>query len=122
SFTLPTLQSGTTYHWKIVSKTAAMVTRTGLVWSFTTAGSGGGGGSLPAPWADGDIGGVGVTGSAQYSNGTFTINASGADIWGTADAFHFVSQPLSGDASIVAHVASLTNTNAWAKAGGMAHA
>ncbi len=46
SFTLPTLQPGTTYYWKIVSKTYAAVltgrsdlTRTGPVWSFTTAGT-----------------------------------------------------------------------------------
>jgi phosphatidylserine/phosphatidylglycerophosphate/cardiolipin synthase-like enzyme len=39
SFTLPTLIGGTTYYWKIVSKTAANLTKTGDVWSFTTAGS-----------------------------------------------------------------------------------
>jgi phospholipase D-like protein len=39
SFTLPTLTGGTTYYWKIVSKTAANLTRTGDIWSFTTAGS-----------------------------------------------------------------------------------
>jgi hypothetical protein len=36
---LPTLQAGTTYYWKVVSKTAAMLSRTGAVWSFTTAGT-----------------------------------------------------------------------------------
>ena len=35
---LPTLLPGTTYYWKIVSKTAALKTKTGAVWSFTTAG------------------------------------------------------------------------------------
>jgi hypothetical protein len=39
SFTLPTLTGGTTYYWKIVSKTAANLTKTGDVWSFTTAGT-----------------------------------------------------------------------------------
>jgi PLD-like domain len=39
SFTLPTLQAGTTYYWKIVSKTAAMLTKTGPIRSFTTAGT-----------------------------------------------------------------------------------
>jgi hypothetical protein len=39
TFTLPTLAGGTTYYWKIVSKTAANLTRTGDVWSFTTAGA-----------------------------------------------------------------------------------
>jgi regulation of enolase protein 1 (concanavalin A-like superfamily) len=49
---------------------------------------------LPAPWA--------------YS-----------DIWGTADAFGYLYQPMSGDGVIVARLASIQNTNAWAKAGVM---
>jgi hypothetical protein len=39
SFTLPTLQAGTTYYWKVVSKTMAGLARSGSVRSFTTAGS-----------------------------------------------------------------------------------
>jgi hypothetical protein len=39
SFTLPTLTPGTTYYWKIVGKTAANLSRTGPIWSFTTAGA-----------------------------------------------------------------------------------
>jgi phospholipase D-like protein len=39
SFTLPTLTPGTTYYWKIVSKTAAKLAKTGPIWTFTTAGS-----------------------------------------------------------------------------------
>src|SRR5439155_17295247 len=118
SYTLPSLQAGTTYYWKIVSKRAAMVSRTGPVWSFTTSGSSSGG-QLPVPWLDRDIGSVGVAGSAQFSNGTFTVRASGADIWGAADAFHCAYQPWSGDGSIVARVADVANTSAWAKAGVM---
>ena len=118
SYALPSLQAGTTYYWKIVSKTAAMVSRTGPVWSFTTGGSSSGG-QLPVPWLDRDIGSVGVAGSAQFSNGTFTVRASGADVWGAADAFHYAYQPWSGDGSIVARVADVTNTSAWAKAGVM---
>ena len=38
SFTLPALTSGTTYYWKIVSKTAAQQKAEGPVYSFTTAG------------------------------------------------------------------------------------
>jgi len=53
------------------------------------------------------------------TSGTFTVRGSGADIWNRADAFQFVSQPLSGDGSITARVVSQTNTNAWAKAGVM---
>jgi phosphatidylserine/phosphatidylglycerophosphate/cardiolipin synthase-like enzyme len=39
SFTLPSLKAGTTYYWKIVSRTAADLSRAGNVFSFTTAGS-----------------------------------------------------------------------------------
>ena len=38
-FGLPALQPGTTYYWKIVSKTMANVAAAGPVWSFTTAGT-----------------------------------------------------------------------------------
>ena len=82
-------------------------------------GGGGTGGTLPSPWIDGDVGSVPIPGSASYSSGTFTITASGADIWGTADAFHYVYQPLNGDGSIVARVDTLQNTYSWAKSGVM---
>jgi regulation of enolase protein 1 (concanavalin A-like superfamily) len=75
--------------------------------------------SLPSPWATADIGSVGVTGSATDTNGLFTITGSGTDIWGTADAFHYVYQPASGNCSIQAEVLSVQNTAPWAKAGVM---
>ncbi len=39
TFLLPTLAPGTTYYWKIVGKTHANLSRTGPIWSFTTAGA-----------------------------------------------------------------------------------
>jgi len=39
SFALPALQPGTTYYWKIVSKTAALLGKSGPISSFTTAGT-----------------------------------------------------------------------------------
>src|SRR5439155_503067 len=39
TYTLPTLTSGTTYYWKVVSKTAALVTKAGPIWSFSTEGT-----------------------------------------------------------------------------------
>ena len=77
------------------------------------------GNTLPSPWQDHDIGTVGSAGSASYSGSTFTVNGSGADIWGTSDAFNYVSQTLNGDGTIVARVASQQNTDGWAKAGVM---
>ncbi len=75
--------------------------------------------SLPSPWSSRDVGAPALAGSASYSSGIYTIRAAGADIWGTSDQFHFVYQTLSGDGEIVARVASLINTNGWAKAGVM---
>jgi len=77
---------------------------------------------LPAPWTQKDIGSVGAAGSGTYANGVFTIKGSGADIWGSADAFHYVYQPMSGDGTIVARVATVQSLNAWVKAGVMIRA
>jgi len=82
-----------------------------------TAPTNGSGSSLPSQWQDRDIGSVGVAGSAGYSQGTFTVKASGADIWGSSDAFHYVYQTISGNGEFVARVTGLQNTDPWAKAG-----
>jgi regulation of enolase protein 1 (concanavalin A-like superfamily) len=76
---------------------------------------------VPSPWTSGDIGSVSPAGTATYdsTSGMFTVQGSGADIWGSADAFQFVSQPLTGDGEIVAHVKSVQNVNSWTKAGVM---
>jgi len=83
------------------------------------SGGTGGGTTLPAPWRDADVGAVPLAGSATYASGTFTASGSGADVWGTSDAFHFVYQQLSGDGSIEARVASVQQADAWSKAGVM---
>jgi len=74
---------------------------------------------LPAPWTDGDVGHVGVAGSAGYAAGTFTQRGSGADIEGTADSFNFLYRGLSGNSQLTARVATQQNTDPWAKAGVM---
>ena len=55
--------------------------------------------------------------------GTYTMTASGADIWAVnsveADEFHYAFKTLAGTGSIVARVESVENTNNWAKAGVM---
>ena len=75
------------------------------------------GDAVPPPWSTADVGQVGLPGGASLANGTFTVAGAGADIWGTADAFRFVYQTLSGDGSVVARVASVQSVAAWAKAG-----
>ena len=76
----------------------------------------------PVPeWDSGDIGTVGIPGNATIddSTGLYTVNGSGADIWGNGDDFFFVDQPLVGNGQIIARVLSVENTDAWAKAGVM---
>jgi hypothetical protein len=63
--------------------------------------------------------------------GVYTMTASGADIWNTADPrrplsrlhyhdeFYYAYMQLSGDYAIAVKVESITNTNAYAKAGVM---
>ena len=74
---------------------------------------------LPKGWSSRDIGGVGVSGEADYLNGRFNLLASGNDIWEAADSFHFASRPLAGNGSVVARVVSVQYTDPWAKAGVM---
>src|SRR6476659_7894739 len=76
-------------------------------------------GGLPSGWQTMDIGSVGIAGNGTAINGTFMMQASGADIWGTADAFRFVYYQLPGDGQIVARVATVQNVNVWTKAGVM---
>lgn len=61
---------------------------------------------VPAPWLNDDIGAVAQTGTAAQAAGTFTVEGSGWDIWGTADSFQYVYQPSAGDCSITARVSS----------------
>jgi hypothetical protein len=77
------------------------------------------GAPLPSPWKAIDIGAVGAAGGVNYASSKFTVIGSGTDIWGTADEFRYVYQSASGDCSIVARVAGITNTDPWAKAGVM---
>ncbi|HMD36556.1 MAG TPA: hypothetical protein VKH42_16400, partial [Vicinamibacterales bacterium] len=84
--------------------------------SFTTEPKGG----LPAGWSDADVGAVGAAGSTSLTDtGMYVVSGAGADIWGTADAFHFAWRPMSGDGVVIARIASVPNVNAWTKAGVM---
>ena len=70
-------------------------------------------------WLNQDVGSPILPGSAPGGDGSFTISASGADIWETSDQFHFVFQQLHGDGVVIARVSSLQNTDGYAKAGVM---
>ena len=73
----------------------------------------------PPPWQTGDIGPVGVAGSAYFSNGVFIVSGSGADIQDPGDEFRFVYQTMTGDGTNIARVTSVQNINGWSKAGMM---
>src|ERR1700730_1267211 len=76
----------------------------------------------PSSWTCADLGGALPPGQDSLSSATWSEAGGGGDIWGTADAFHFVSQTLSADGTVTAHVTSQQNTSAWAKAGVMMRA
>jgi len=77
-------------------------------------------GSLPSGWSDSDVGSVGVSGSASFSGGVFTVQGAGITVDGsTTDAFRFAYQALSGDGRIIARVASMQNAAFSAQAGVM---
>jgi PKD repeat protein len=94
---------------KATDSLGAVVTSAPIVVSVMTP--------LPLPWAAHDVGAVGATGSAAFSNNTFTVSGSGSDISGTADSFRYVYKTMTGNGEIVARLASLENTNPFAKAG-----
>jgi subtilisin family serine protease len=77
------------------------------------------GGTLDAGWSHADVGAPGAVGSATQSNGIFEVTGAGADVWGTADAFHFAYRSLDGDGTIVARVSGIEFVNNWTKAGVM---
>ena len=72
-------------------------------------------------WQSEDIGSTTPSGSASESAGVYTVRGSGADIWGSADAFHFAHAPLTGDGELIARVEITDNPGGdpWAKAGVM---
>jgi hypothetical protein len=72
---------------------------------------------LPGGWRSEDIGAPDIRGGATHDNGRWTVEAAGENIWGSADEFQFVHQQINGDATMTAHVESMTDTHAWAKAG-----
>ena len=80
--------------------------------------------SGPSPvlaWASADVGPVPLEGRVAIddSGAELVVTASGFDISGHEDSFHFAYVRLSGDIDIVARVDALDYTDDWAKAGVM---
>jgi RHS repeat-associated protein len=102
---VPTGASTGTFSVKVNNQTAQSTT-------FTVT-------ALPSGWSDGDIGTVGVTGSASYANGGFTVQGGGQQIYGTSDGFNFAYQSMSGDGTILARLVSVQGASGYATAGVM---
>jgi hypothetical protein len=66
-----------------------------------------------------DIGNVATAGNASFTGGTYTVQASGGDIWDNHDQFQYVYKRLTGDGEIVARAVNIGNTDFWAKGGVM---
>jgi hypothetical protein len=92
-------------------------TSTPTVPPTATAVSGAVAGGCASGWTCGDVGGPYLAGSQTYSNGTWTVQGAGWDLWLTSGQFHYVWQTLAGNGSLSARIISQSPTNGWAKAG-----
>ena len=52
-----------------------------------------------------DVGSVTPPGKASYDAGVYTLDAAGANMWSTVDAFHFVWKKVTGDVALSADLA-----------------
>jgi regulation of enolase protein 1 (concanavalin A-like superfamily) len=75
------------------------------------------GNTIPSGWSHTDIGDVSATGSASFNGSVWTVSGSGADIWGTADEFHFAYRQQQTTFEIETRVDSVQNIHPWTKAG-----
>ncbi len=84
--------------------------------------------SYPRDWTEQGVGVLSLwfRGHSQYVGGfvegpagTYTMTASGVDIWDPSDQFHFAYKELSGAGAIITKIESVANTDDWAKAGVM---
>ncbi len=73
-------------------------------------------------WSAEDIGATGLSGTETIGADRIAVAGAGADIWSSADAFHYVWRPMSGDGEIVARVTSIEYIRGWTKAGVMIRA
>jgi YVTN family beta-propeller protein len=110
SYSNTNLTANTSYSYQVRSyDTASNESALSTIASATT-------GAAPS-WSDADIGAVAAAGSFTDNGTALTITGSGADIWSTADEFHFAYRPLNGDGTMTARVTNLTNGNLWSKVG-----
>ena len=74
-------------------------------------------GALSSPWASQDIGTLGLPGSSGSPGNNIYLTASGSDIQGTSDNFHYVWRSWTGDGTLTARVNGVAATDPWTKVG-----
>lgn len=75
--------------------------------------------SITSGFSSVDIGGAAPAGQATYSNGLWTLEGSGSEIWAGNDSCYFAYKALTGNSAIIAKVESVGSTSLSAKAGVM---
>jgi fibronectin type 3 domain-containing protein len=109
------LVAGDTYEYQVMASNTVGNSAPTAAASITAVGN-----TVTSPWLQQDIGTVSGGGAGNIDgSGNFDLAATGADIWGTADAFHYVYQPMTGDGEITIHVTGQYSTDGWTKAGVM---
>ena len=71
--------------------------------------------NIPSPWKFDDI--KDNSASVYYTDGVFSIEAGGSDIWSGSDQFAFLNREVNKDISVSARIVSQTNSSPWAKTG-----
>ena len=102
----------------------------GTVYSYMVAGVNGAGNgpdsdpvsvmpaTVPAPWSAQDVGSAGLAGSTSVSaTGAITMTGAGGRIGGNSEAFHFASQPWTGDGVLAVRLLSFQNASNYSSAG-----
>ena len=76
-------------------------------------------GDPPQAWNHTDVGSVQISGESCFDQNDqeYSVYASGEDIWGTSDQFHYLYQTLPEDGEIIAQLSALANSHEFAKAG-----
>ena len=75
--------------------------------------------TVPTSQKAADIGAPAIPGTVSSSQGAYTVNAAGLDIWNTADQFHYVYQQVTGDVDVSVRVRSVSTAHVWSKSGVM---
>ena len=73
--------------------------------------------TLPVDWSSSDIGSTSIAGSSCENSGTYTIQASGTDLFSSADGFRYTYKHIAGNNTIIAKINSFTGTGTYPKAG-----